>query len=203
MNKKDIILLLDESESMSVIYDITLQSVNTFIEEQKSISNDEDTFSMWTFNTKPSKIIDNLLFSQVGLITKYKPNGMTSLYDAIGLAIKEKNKHTIIDNVVFVIITDGIDNASILFNIKMINTLINEMKDKHNWKFIYLGANHDAFAKGDSLGIKKSMCSEFECNQIEIPKIIKSTSDIIRDFRTSKIYDLEFKEENKPTKKTP
>jgi len=115
------------------------------------------------------------------------------------MAITEKNKQKIIENVVCVIITDGIENASILFDIKMINSLINKMKDKHNWKFIYLGANHDAFAIGGSIGIDKSQCSEYVCNSIELPKLMKSTSGVIRDFRNCRVDEIKLdNEDNKP-----
>jgi hypothetical protein len=181
---QDIIFILDQSGSMSSMGDEPVQAVNSFIESQKkTLTEDNSTFSLWTFNTKVTKVFDDVPLQQVTEFTNFCPSDMTALYDAIGEAINTKKQKAKHDNVVCVILTDGLENSSQEFSAKNIRDMIKDMEDNHNWKFIYLGANQDAFAVGGNMGMKH--CAEYRCAVGEMIGITREVSEAISSYRSS------------------
>ena len=176
----DIIFILDESGSMDPNKKEIIDSINSFIDEQKII-NKNSLFSLITFNSIPTVIFDNVPLSNINHITldQYNPNNMTALNDAIGNAILlNKNKK----NIIFVILTDGEENCSKFFSTKKIKSLILDMESNNNWKFIYLGANQDSFNVGSNIGI--SQCFNYEANAEGINSIKTTLSSCITKLRS-------------------
>ena len=104
-------------------------------------------------NTKGSEIVIN--------DDDFLPDGMTALYDAIGTSIDyQKNIST--NNVICVILTDGLENSSHIYKLTEIKQLISDMEKEHNWQFIYLGANQDSFSVGSGLGINKGVTQNYD-----------------------------------------
>ena len=89
---------------------------------------------------------------------EYFVRGCTALYDAIGKTINKLDKEVANSKVLFVITTDGLENASIEYDKDKINKLI---KNHTNWEFIYLGANIDSYQEGTSIGIKMDNISNY------------------------------------------
>lgn len=188
---QDIIVILDESGSMSIIGNEAVESLNSFIRDQKNAKGDDGaTFSLWKFNTTVTQLIDDQPLQEIEDFKDYIPNGMTALLDAIGKAIITKKKKKKYDNVICVIITDGIDNSSHDFNSVSIYKLTNEMETKHQWKFVYLGANQDAFKIGNTYGIHKSRCITFSCTEEDIRTKTRETSLAIARYRSSSDTNL-------------
>ena len=162
-NKQDIVVVLDESGSMEELGKEPLEAVNTFITTQKNITtNDQSTFTLWKFNHEVSLAIDNESLGDVEPFTDFKPHGTTALYDAIGLAIDNK-KDT--DNVVCVIVTDGLENSSKEYTQKIIKARINNKEINNNWKFVYLAANQDVFSVGNNIGFNRDRCASFASHE--------------------------------------
>jgi len=187
---QDIMIILDESGSMGTMGYEPVQAVNAFIEEQKkTLDKDGSTFSLWTFNSIVKKVIDDVPLHDVDEFKDYKPDSMTALYDAIGEAINNKKKKEKYDDVVCVILTDGLENSSNVFNISQIKTMIKDMETNHNWKFVYLGANQDAFAVGGDMGMRADCCSEYRCEPGEMIGATREVSKAVSSYRTRSATD--------------
>ena len=132
------------------------------MKEQKDALDDKATFTLWQFNQEIELKIDDIPLKTVSEITDFNPTGMTALFDAIGNAIQIKLAKSKKRDVICVIITDGIENSSKEFNKNQLQKLIKNTEDQHNWKFIYLGANQDAFSEGENIGMYRSCCAQFE-----------------------------------------
>ena len=181
---QDIIFILDESGSMASMGDEPVQAVNSFIASQKkTLENDSSTFSLLKFNTYVTKLIDDVPLQKVTEFDNFCPGGMTALYDAIGLAINTKKQKEKKDNVVCVILTDGQENSSQKFSANNIRDMIKDMEENHNWKFIYLGANQDAFAVGGNMGMKH--CADYKCAPGEMLHIAREVSEAVSYYRSS------------------
>jgi hypothetical protein len=153
-----------------------VDGINNFFQEQNK--NGEYSATLITFNESSSVIFRNIKGSEIKALSRdaIVPNGMTALYDAIGKAINIQ-KEDKMENVIFLIVTDGQENASREFNRKIIKDLISEMESKHKWKFIYLGANQDSFAVGNSIGITTS--ADYEYTPLGCRKMMREVSDNI------------------------
>lgn len=149
----DISIILDRSGSMHMIWDDTLGGVNAFIKEQAEQPG-EATFTLTAFDTDYDVIVDTQTIQDVKTITNKDvwPRGGTALLDAIGKTVSTLSETKSSDDVIVVIVTDGYENSSQEWKPDAIKELIEE-KEKAGWKFIYLGANQDAWAVGGGLGV--------------------------------------------------
>jgi len=140
-----IVFVMDKSGSMTSMNDEPWQGLNSFITEQKSLI-PNFKFTLCFFNNKVEFIYKNLDSEKIPLLKKedYKPESMTALYDAIGKTIEFQLTQSK-NNVIFVILTDGLENCSNEFDNSKIKKMINDMETENKWKIIYLGANKDAY----------------------------------------------------------
>ena len=179
----DILFLLDESGSMSSMGNEPVDAVNKFIDDQKvAMGDDGATFSLWKFNSTVIKLIDDVPLKDVEEFCDFKPKGLTSLYDAIGNAIDTKKKKSSFDNVVCIILTDGLENSSREYPFLKIREMIKDMKENHNWNFVYLGANQDAFEVGSAMGVAN--CAEYTCDPGQMTDITQQVSEAVTSYRT-------------------
>jgi uncharacterized protein YegL len=150
----EIVIVLDRSGSMSSIIEGTLQGFNTFLKEQKNAAG-EAFMTLVQFDDRYQIDYHGINAKHVADLNKdtYVPRGMTALHDAIGKTINELKTER---PVIFVIITDGLENASREFNGTSVKALI-EAKTKLGWKFVFMGANQDAVATGEKLGMDRKM----------------------------------------------
>jgi hypothetical protein len=154
----DITFILDRSGSMSSIYADTVGGFNSFVNDQKEAEGEAkltliqfDTYYELNYLGVDIKDVPDLVF---------QPRGMTALLDAIGRGILETGKRLDAleedekpSTVLFVIITDGGENASREFTKDKINEMIKHQTEIYSWDFVFLGANQDAIETGTSLGI--------------------------------------------------
>lgn len=118
------------------------------------------TVSLYQFSNEIKKLIDFKNIKEIdNFMENYKCSGWTALNDAIGTSIDEvgevfskMDEKERPEKVLFVIITDGQENASRKYEHQQIKTMISHQMNVYNWNFIYLGANQDAFAVGNSYG---------------------------------------------------
>jgi len=154
----DVTVILDRSGSMGSCKEEAENGINHFIEEQKK-HDGECVFSLVQFDTEYEFVHKGIPIKDVPEF-KLVPRGMTALLDAVGRAINETGERLDkIDKedrpglVVFVILTDGDENASSEFTRAQIKEMIERQQNEYNWQFTFLGANQDAFAEARSIGI--------------------------------------------------
>lgn len=143
------LIIVDESGSMSIIEHQALMGLNETLETvgkmQKLHQDMEQRVTLVTFDDSHQRyIFDNVPVGKTHLLTKreYRPGGATPLYDAIGMGISKLNAQTEADdNVLVTIITDGEENCSREYNLKMVKTLIEKLK-KQNWTFTLIGTDN-------------------------------------------------------------
>lgn len=145
--------IIDRSGSMSIVADDSIGGFNTFLKEQAEDTNGKTYISTLLFDHEFIEIESMKLASEVKSLTKetHVPRGNTALYDAIGRTLakaKALNKK----NNIFVILTDGYENASTEYDLDKIKELTTEAESK-GWRFVYLAANQDAFAMSRALGM--------------------------------------------------
>ena len=142
-------IIVDESGSMCVIKPQALAGINETIDTvkkmQKMHPEMEQRISLLTFDSCHNTFkYDNVRAESAHRlgIKDYNPGGGTPLYDAIGIAISKLNAQTSEhDNVLVTIITDGEENSSMEYNLRMIKTLISKMK-KQGWTFTLIGTDN-------------------------------------------------------------
>lgn len=180
-----IVVVLDRSGSMDTIARPTVEGINSFVKEQKAADGEAymtlvqfDNMYETTYQTKPINEVIDLVVGET-----YIPRATTALYDAIGRTINELKTE---DDVVFVIVTDGFENASKEFTQKMVFDKIEEKK-KAGWNFIFLGANQDAMATGGGLGISASNSMTFNANADSVNVMYSSISSKLSNYRSAKM----------------
>ena len=152
------VFLLDRSGSMESCWEDTIGGYNSFVDSQKSLGG---TMTLFQFDHEILESYKDVAIADVKPLNKetYTPRGSTALLDAIGKVIKDGG-----DNRVVVILTDGLENASKTYTKAHIRDLITA-KEKEGWQFIYLGANQDAFAEGELLGINPGRTMNYDVSK--------------------------------------
>lgn len=162
--KAEILVVVDASGSMLSLREDTIGGIRSLIEEQKAVPGDAN-LRIVGFNTTTWDILErsNLKYLDKDVKLNYRPSGNTALYDALGTSIDKLGEYLLDthewarpDRVIVVVITDGAENASTKFTRQQILNKIQHQEQKYSWKFMYLGANQDAFAVGRSMGIMET-----------------------------------------------
>lgn len=156
--------LLDRTGSMTNIWDSTIEGFNEFVQSQLKA----DYKTVWNVTVFDSESIDLVREGVKGkdmeplTTTEVWPRGMTPLHDAIAKTIHSTDKLAdAYDGVVFVILTDGFENASQEYDLHKVRELIRDREDNKNWQVIFLGANMDAYAVGQGYGILRGQTTTF------------------------------------------
>lgn len=146
-------VLVDMSGSMSNVWDSTISGIN---ELKNGPSGSNDTMSLTFFDNVVERPYVNKSIKSIPDVTRelYHPRGSTALLDAIGITIRSvENMKDRPSKVLFVIITDGQENASREYNNSQVSALIRE-KEAQGWEFLYMGANQDAWSTATNMGIQ-------------------------------------------------
>ena len=188
-NLTELVFILDRSGSMSGLENDTIGGFNSFIEKQKEVEG-ECIVSTVLFNNVSKVIHDRVSIKVVDKMTRndYVASGSTALIDAMGDAIHHiKNVHKYIreedvpEHTMFVIITDGEENASHRYSSDEVKKMVSLQKEK-GWEFIFLGANIDAVETAKNYGIDRSRSSNFLNDEKGIEKnysvLAKMTSSL-------------------------
>ena len=171
-NLTEIIFILDRSGSMQGLEKDTIGGFNSLIEKQKKIEGDA-LISTVLFANESKVIHDRVDVKNVKPMTEnnYITGGCTALLDAIGNAIhhisnihKYARKEDVPEHTLFVITTDGMENASRTYTYPKVKKLIENQKEKHGWEFMFLGANIDAVNVASYMGIDENRAVNFNCD---------------------------------------
>jgi hypothetical protein len=176
-NLTEIIFLLDRSGSMGGLERETIGGFNAFIEKQRRLEG-ETIVTGILFDDQYELLWNGVSAKDVLLTEKnYFVRGCTALLDAVGKTILDvgyrlsnTSEEERPGKVIFVITTDGMENASREFTYVKVKELIIHQQEKYNWEFIFLGANIDAGREAECLGINSDNAFSFEAtnNGIEV-----------------------------------
>ena len=168
----ELVMILDRSGSMSGLEADTIGGFNGMIEKQKK-EDGEAYVSVILFDDQSEVIYDRVDIGKVEPMTdrQYYVRGCTALLDAVGDAIhhignihKYAREEDVPEKTIFIITTDGMENASRRYNYNKVRRMIERQKEKYNWEFIFLGANIDAAAEAAKIGIGASRAARYECD---------------------------------------
>lgn len=196
----ELVFILDRSGSMQGLEKDTIGGFNSLIESQK----EKDGICFVTtvlFDDKVEHLYDQVPLAKIEPLTskQYFVRGCTALLDAVGETIKKVNayqknpKNGRPDKTIFVITTDGMENASHKFNLKQVRDLIEKRKEKNGWEFIFLGANIDAVETAGSLGIPSHYAADFDASEEGLKKMYGAVKCAICSLRCDEDLDEDWK----------
>lgn len=186
----EIVFVLDKSGSMYGLEGDTIGGFNSLIEKQKDKSGQARVTAV-LFNNTVKTLYDRVPLEKVQPITKkeYFVGGTTALLDAVGETISRIKGEQLEtetgkpDKTLFVIITDGYENASKEYTYAKVKKLITAQKEKENWEFLFLGANIDAAKEADRFGISKNRAVKYRNDSKGIAKNFEAVSNIVASAR--------------------
>lgn len=202
MMKTELVFILDRSGSMSGLEEDTIAGFNTMLDKQCK-EKGKATITTVLFDDELELIHDQVDVKKVKKLTSkdYYVRGTTALLDAIGITLnktitkmKNTKKKERADKVMFVIITDGMENASREYDHQKVKAMIDKQKEKYNWEFIFMGANIDAVRTASMFGIHSNRSVNYHADELGTKLNFQVVNDVISKMRvTSKIND-EWKE---------
>lgn len=190
-NITEIVFILDKSGSMAGLESDTIGGFNAMIEKQRKL--DGDTWvSTVLFDNESTVLHDRIKLDRVPKMTDrdYTVGGCTALLDAIGGAIhhignihKYARPEDIPAKTMFVITTDGMENASRRYDYEKVRKMIEAQKER-GWEFLFLGANIDAAVEAKRFGIDESHAANYHCDEAGTALNYEVLSDAICHVRT-------------------
>ena len=187
----ELVFILDRSGSMSGLESDTIGGYNGLLEKQKQ-EEGEAAITTVLFDDHVELLHDRISLRGVAPITEkeYFVRGSTALLDAIGKTISKignAQKHTAeeerAERVLFVITTDGMENASREYSLKLVREMIERQKTRYGWEFLFLGANIDAAETAESFGIHRDMAVNYNPDGEGTQLNYQVLSDVVTSFR--------------------
>ena len=157
----ELVLVLDKSGSMQGLESDTIGGFNSMIEKQKALDVPVRVTAV-LFNDKTDVLYESRSIHSVKPMTakEYEVGGTTALLDAVGSTILNVEREPVVKTkgtkVIFVIVTDGMENASTEFTKPKVKQMISDKQEKADWDFIYLGANIDAAEEAGAIGVDRA-----------------------------------------------
>ncbi len=190
-NLTEIVFILDRSGSMAGLESDTIGGFNAMVDKQKKEQGDA-LLSAVLFDNESVVLYDRVDIRKVEPMTdrQYQVRGCTALLDAIGGAVHHiANVHKYAreedrpGKTVFVITTDGMENASRRYTYAQVQKMVKHEQEKHGWEFLFLGANMDAISAARSFGIREDRAVRYECDGAGTALNFAVVSETIGSFR--------------------
>lgn len=186
--KKDLlemVWILDRSGSMSGLESDTVGGFNAMIARQRKLPG-EVYVSTVLFNNRSTVLHDRVPIARIEPLTEneYVPSGCTALLDAIGDAIrhignvhKYARREDVPEKTLFVITTDGYENASRRYGADQIREMIKRQQERYGWEFLFLGANIDAIETAERYGIREDRAVNFHPDAVGMRSSMESVTE--------------------------
>ena len=193
-NITELVFILDRSGSMSGLEKDTIGGFNSMIEKQRR-QDGECYVSTVLFDNVSEVLHDRVKLSEVKPMTEddYTVRGCTALIDAIGGAIhhignvhKYARPEDVPEHTLFVITTDGMENASRRYSSEQVKTMIKRQKEKYGWEFLFIGANIDAVETAARYGIDEDRAVNYMADQEGTQILFESVSEAVCNVRSNR-----------------
>ena len=193
-NLTELVFILDRSGSMEGLEQDTIGGFNSMLKRQKN-EEGEALVSTVLFDDLTQVIHDRVAIQNVPPLTQkeYYVRGCTALLDAVGKAIhhignvhkyaREEDRPA---KTLFVITTDGMENASREYSYDRVKAMIQRQKDRYSWEFIFLGANIDAAKEAARFGIAEEFAANYHADQQGTAVIYEAVSDAVCHVRSAR-----------------
>ena len=202
-NLTELVFILDRSGSMAGLEADTIGGFNAMIEKQKREEGDA-LVSTVLFDHESLVLHDRVDLKKIEPMTdrQYTVRGCTALLDAIGDAVHHiENVHKYAreedrpHKTVFVITTDGMENASRRYSYDTVRNMIERQRERYGWEFLFLGANMDAVSAARRFGIREDRAVRYESDKRGTALNYKVVSETISHVRCGKPIEADWKAE--------
>ncbi|MHB8961964.1 MAG: vWA domain-containing protein [Saccharofermentanales bacterium] len=202
-HKTELVFILDRSGSMGGLETDTIGGYNAMLNKQRDLPG-EAVVTTVLFDDSYELLHDRISIQGIRPITEkeYFVRGSTALLDAIGKTIhkivnvqKSTDESQQAGKVIFVITTDGFENASREYTYEMIKKMIEYQRSEYLWEFLFLGANIDAVATAARCGIKADKAANYHADSEGTELNYRVVNEAIRDFRDNKMLSKDWKSE--------
>ena len=200
-NLTELVFILDRSGSMAGLEDDTIGGFNAMIQKQKGEPG-EALVSTVLFDNVSEVIHDRVDIQKIEPMTRqdYYVRGCTALLDAVGGAIhhignihKYAREEDRPEKTLFVITTDGMENASRKYSYDRLKAMIERQKEKYGWEFLFLGANIDAVQTAGQLGIRPECAANFHSDSRGTQVNYEAMAQAVCAVRESRPLDASWK----------
>lgn len=186
-NRVEVVFIMDRSGSMAGLEADTIGGFNSMLEKQKKEA-DNIIWSTVLFDHVSEVVHDRVPVDKVKELDEntYYVRGCTALLDAVGGAIhhignvhKYARKEDVPEKTLFVITTDGMENASVIYGYEDVKRMITRQQERYGWEFIFLGANIDAVEAAGRIGIREERAARFHNDEVGIAKNFAVVSESV------------------------
>ena len=197
----ELVFILDRSGSMAGLEADTIGGFNAMIEKQKREPG-AALVSTVLFSNESEVIHDRLPLDRVPSMTEreYFPRGCTALLDAVGGAIhyignvhKYARREDVPERTLFVITTDGLENASRRYDYAAVRRMIERQKERYGWEFLFLGANIDAAKEAARFGIGADRSVNYKCDEAGTALNYEVISEAVCSVRAARPLSADWK----------
>ena len=192
-NLTELVFILDRSGSMAGLEADTIGGFNAMIEKQRGEPG-EAVISTVLFDNETEVIHDRVSLDRVPALTEkeYDVRGCTALLDAVGGAIhhignvhKYAREEDRPEKTLFVITTDGLENASRRYTYDKVKAMIERQRERYGWEFLFLGANIDAAREAARFGIRADCAADYHADSIGTEAVYESVCEAVCQVRRS------------------
>ena len=201
-NLTELVMILDRSGSMGGLESDTIGGYNSMLKKQGETEG-EVLVSTVLFDDRSEVLFDRVPLEELPQMTdkEYYVRGCTALLDAVGGAIRHiGNVHKYAreedrpEKTIFVITTDGLENASREYSYDRVKRMVERQKEKYGWEFLFLGANIDAIETAGKFGISADRAANYHSDHIGTALNYEVLSETVREFRACGAVPAQWKE---------
>ncbi len=198
----ELVFILDRSGSMSGLEKDTIGGFNSMIEKQKKLDG-KVYISTVLFDNVSEVLHDRVDIQKIEPMNEeqYFVRGCTALLDAIGGAIhhignihKYARPEDVPEHTMFVITTDGMENASHKYSSDRIKKMIKNQEEKYGWEFIFVAANINAVETAENIGIRRERAANYEYSEMGTQNLYAAVGCAVTAMRSCEAYNENWKD---------